>query len=190
MSWSALLRAGAAGVDPGASIAQRVDDHAVAFSRAALGVSGSLPVLDQALYGWLDLVKGTCLRWLEDGRPEPERLHALLAGCFVGAVRLPPCGPGLRAGGGGAQPLGPQPGGRESAVEFGQNASRGEPVWTSSGRSSSRVSSNIPAVLVRTATSETYEPGPRGERLAAGHVQRQRELPVSPAAMVPSVIAT
>jgi AcrR family transcriptional regulator len=87
VSWSALLRAGAAGVEPGASIAQRVDDHAVAFSRAALRVSGPLPVLDQALYGWLDLVKGTCLRWLEAGRPERPQLHTLLAGCFLGAVQ-------------------------------------------------------------------------------------------------------
>jgi len=85
VSWSALLRAGASGVQPGSLIARRVDDHAVELSRHALGVTE--PVLDQALYGWLDLVKGTCLRWLEDGRPEPERLHALLAGCFVGAVR-------------------------------------------------------------------------------------------------------
>lgn len=87
VSWSALLRAGAAGVQPGAAIAQRVDDHAVALSLAALGVTGSLPVLEQALYGWLDLVKGTCLRWLAAGRPHPEQLQALLAGCFVGAVR-------------------------------------------------------------------------------------------------------
>jgi AcrR family transcriptional regulator len=85
VAWSALLRAGASGVQPGAGIAQRVDDHAVELSRKALGVRE--PLLDQALYGWLDLVKGTCLRWLEDGRPEPERLHLLLAGCFVGAVR-------------------------------------------------------------------------------------------------------
>lgn len=87
VSWSALLRAGAARVEPGASIAQRVDDHAVALSLAAMGVTHRLPVLEQALYGWLDLVKGTCLRWLESGRPDPERLHALLAGCFVGAVQ-------------------------------------------------------------------------------------------------------
>ena len=87
-SWSALLRAGAAGVQPGAGIAQRVDDHAVALSLAAMGVSGrQLPMLEQALYGWLDLVKGTSLRWLEAGRPDPERLHVLLAGCFVGAVQ-------------------------------------------------------------------------------------------------------
>jgi AcrR family transcriptional regulator len=86
-SWSALLRAGAAGVQPGAGIAQRVDDHAVALSTAAMGVTGRLPVLEQALYGWLDLVKGTCLRWLEAGRPEPERLQVLLAGCFIGAVQ-------------------------------------------------------------------------------------------------------
>jgi AcrR family transcriptional regulator len=85
VSWSALLRAGASGIEPGAGIARRVDDHAVAVARNALGVSE--PVLDQALYGWLDLVKGTCLRWLEDGSPEPERLHILLAGCFVGAVQ-------------------------------------------------------------------------------------------------------
>ena len=87
VSWSALLRAGATGVQPGAAIARRVDDHAVALSLAAMGVRGSLPVLEQALRGWLDLVKGTCLRWLEAGRPEPERLHTLLAGCFIGAVQ-------------------------------------------------------------------------------------------------------
>ncbi len=87
VSWSALLRAGAAGVQPGAAIAQRVDDHAVALSLSAMGVSGSVRVLDQALYGWLDLVKGTCLRWLEAGRPDPERLQVLLAGCFIGAVQ-------------------------------------------------------------------------------------------------------
>jgi AcrR family transcriptional regulator len=86
-SWAALLRAGAAGVQPGAGIAQRVDDHAVSLSLAAMGVTGPLPVLEQALYGWLDLVKGSCLRWLEAGRPEPQRLHVLLAGCFVGAVQ-------------------------------------------------------------------------------------------------------
>ena len=87
VSWSALLRAGAAGVQPGAAIAQRVDDHAVALSLAAMGVTRSLPMLEQALSGWLDLVKGSCLRWLEAGRPDPERLHALLAGCFVGCVQ-------------------------------------------------------------------------------------------------------
>lgn len=87
VSWSALLRAGAARIEPGVSIAQRVDDHAVGLATSALRVTGPLPVLEQALYGWLDLVKGTCLRWLEAGRPEPERLYVLLVGCFVGAVQ-------------------------------------------------------------------------------------------------------
>lgn len=85
-SWGALLRADAVGLEPGASVARTVDDHAIALSFNALAVQGTLPTLEQALRGWLDLVKGTCRRWLAEGRPEPQRLHQLLAGCFVGAV--------------------------------------------------------------------------------------------------------
>lgn len=83
-SWSALLRAGAAREEPGATIARRVDDRAVALSCEALGAAGEN--LDRALRAWLDLVKGTCLRWLETGTPDAAELHSFLAAAFIGTV--------------------------------------------------------------------------------------------------------
>lgn len=86
-SWSALLRAGFAGQEPGASLAGQVDDHAVGLAVRALGFSTAPPMLEAALRGWLDLVKGCCLRWLDAGGTDRDGLHALLAGAFLGCVQ-------------------------------------------------------------------------------------------------------
>ena len=84
-SWAALLR----GVgDPSlAAIAGRVDDHATGFALwklGELGLSGSL--VEMAVRGWLELVKGTCLTWLSDGRPDRPVLQEFLASTFTGCV--------------------------------------------------------------------------------------------------------
>lgn len=88
-SWSALLRAGADPSSPLAAVARRVDDHAATLALDAL-TAGSGADADQlvelAVRGWLELVKGSCLRWLTTGAPEPSVLHAFLAHAFYGCV--------------------------------------------------------------------------------------------------------
>jgi AcrR family transcriptional regulator len=105
VSWSALLSASAAGDPEIAALARRVDDEATAVAVAALGYTGVSPIPDAltlALRGWLEVVKSSCLRWLEDGTPDRAVLEAFLAGCFVGCVQAaagadPACQPALDA---------------------------------------------------------------------------------------------
>ena len=59
----------------------------------------------------------------------------------------------------------PQPGGRDDAVARGQDASRGEPVCTSSGKVTVTVSSRRPAREVTTLTSVAKLPA-RADRVS------------------------
>jgi AcrR family transcriptional regulator len=84
-SWAALLRA--RGNPAMAAIAQRVDDSAAAFmTEMLMAMDFTSPHVDLAVRGWLDLIKGTCLRWLETGAPERPVLEKFLAGAFNGVV--------------------------------------------------------------------------------------------------------
>lgn len=88
-SWAALLRA--RGTPAIAAIAERVDDCAAAFMAEMLTAMGvTSPHLDLALRGWLELIKGTCLRWLETGAPERPVLEKFLVGAFNGVVAAAP----------------------------------------------------------------------------------------------------
>lgn len=88
-SWSALLRAGADPASPIGAIARRVDDHATMLALDALTGTGTPagPLLETAVRGWLELVKGTCLRWLSSGEPARPLLHDFLARAFIGCVQ-------------------------------------------------------------------------------------------------------
>lgn len=88
-AWSALLRAGADPSSPLAAIARRVDDHATTLSLSAVTGGDAGPadsLLETAVRGWLELVKGTCLRWLTSGEPSRPVLQAFLAHAFTGCV--------------------------------------------------------------------------------------------------------
>jgi AcrR family transcriptional regulator len=84
-AWTALLRG--AGEPRLAAIAHRVDDHATGFALRKLGeLDLTGPMIETGVRGWLELVKGTCLRWLTTGEPPREELHLFLAATFRGCV--------------------------------------------------------------------------------------------------------
>jgi AcrR family transcriptional regulator len=88
-SWAALLRAR---YNPSmAAIAERVDDSAAAFMAAMVEAMGfASPHLGMALRAWLELIKGTCLRWLETGEPDRSVLEKFLGDAFSGVVAAAP----------------------------------------------------------------------------------------------------
>jgi len=82
-AWSAVQRAGAS--PPLSTTVRRFDTQTAAKILTEIGTHD--PAAEMAVFAWLDLVKGACLRWVETGTPTRPELQDFLTKAFLGCLQ-------------------------------------------------------------------------------------------------------
>lgn len=88
-AYVALLRSGSA-ISTGETdrLVDGVRDHIAALLEERVGGAAPSPLFRLAVRGWIAVVEGACLHWLQDGTVPRERLRTWLADQLVAMLRV------------------------------------------------------------------------------------------------------